>query len=50
MRLNSLFVDGFRNLELQDLALGSSVTQIYDADAQGKTNSLEAICLLETTR
>jgi DNA replication and repair protein RecF len=50
LRLKSLSVDGFRNLEVRDLALGSSVTQIYGANAQGKTNLLEAIYLLGTTR
>jgi DNA replication and repair protein RecF len=43
-------VEGFRNLEAQDIALGDPVTLVYGDNAQGKTNLLEAIYLLGTTR
>lgn len=48
MRLKSLSVDRFRNLEIHDLALGSPVTQVYSANAQGKTNQSESIYLLDS--
>lgn len=50
MKLKSLTVDGFRNLENQELAFDTPVTQLYGANAQGKTNLLEAIYVLGTTR
>lgn len=48
MRLKSLSVDGFRNLEIQALALDPAVTQIYGANAKVKARLLEVIYLLAT--
>jgi recombinational DNA repair ATPase RecF len=45
LRLKSLLVDGLRNLEIHDLALGSPVTQVYRAGAGGKTNLQESVYL-----
>ena len=50
MRLNWLAVDGFRNLEPRRLAFVSPTTLLYGPNAQGKTNVLEAIYMLGTTR
>lgn len=50
MRLKALRVEGFRNLAAVDLPLGGPATLFYGENAQGKTNLLEAICVLGTTR
>lgn len=50
MRLVSLRVEGFRNLETQGVCFGEPVTLVYGDNAQGKTNLLEAVYLLGTTR
>jgi DNA replication and repair protein RecF len=50
LKLKSLTVDRFRNLENQELAFDTPVTQLYGANAQGKTNLLEGIYVLGTTR
>jgi DNA replication and repair protein RecF len=50
LRLVSLRVEGFRNLEAQDVSFSAPVTLVYGDNAQGKTNLLEAIYLLGTTR
>ena len=50
MRINWLQVEGFRNLETQRISLSSPATLLYGRNAQGKTNVLEAIYLLATTR
>lgn len=46
MRLLRLLGSGFRNLEDFDLALDPSFTVLHGANAQGKTNTLEAIWFL----
>lgn len=50
MRLNTLSVDRFRNLAGSRIQFGGPVTLFYGPNAQGKTNVLEAIYLLGTTR
>lgn len=50
MRLNWLTVDGFRNLEPRRLGFTSPTTLLYGPNAQGKTNVLEAVYMLGTTR
>ena len=50
MRINWLQVEGFRNLETQRISLSSPATLLFGRNAQGKTNVLEAIYLLATTR
>ena len=46
MRLTSLALHGFRNLEAQQLRFPTKVTYIVGKNGQGKTNLLEAIYLL----
>ncbi|HEX5939639.1 MAG TPA: DNA replication and repair protein RecF [Dehalococcoidia bacterium] len=48
--LNRLTLSNFRNYEELDMELGQGVTLIAGANAQGKTNLLEAVYLLATTR
>jgi DNA replication and repair protein RecF len=50
LRINWLQVEGFRNLETQRIPLSSPATLLHGRNAQGKTNILEAIYLLATTR
>jgi DNA replication and repair protein RecF len=50
LRINWLQVEGFRNLETQRISLSSPATLLHGRNAQGKTNILEAIYLLATTR
>lgn len=50
MRLNALTVDRFRNLAGSRIQFRGPVTLFYGSNAQGKTNVLEAIYLLGTTR
>lgn len=50
MRLKALRVEGFRNLREVELRLQETATLFYGDNAQGKTNLLEAICVLGTTR
>jgi len=46
MKLLSLKVENFRNLSKIDLSLGSSANVFVGANAQGKTNIMEAISIL----
>jgi DNA replication and repair protein RecF len=48
--LRWLSVEGFRNLDAQRVDLSAPTTLLYGLNAQGKTNVLEAIYLLGTTR
>ncbi len=50
MRLHALTVDRFRNLAGSRIQFSGPVTLFYGPNAQGKTNVLEAIYLLGTTR
>jgi len=50
LRLRALRVEGFRNLAAVDLRLEAPATLFYGENAQGKTNLLEAVCILGTTR
>lgn len=50
MRLRRLAATGFRNLEAFDLATDAPVVVFHGANAQGKTNALEAIWVLATLR
>jgi len=50
LRLNALTVDRFRNLAGSRIQFSEPVTLFYGPNAQGKTNILEAIYLLGTTR
>ncbi|MEJ2367644.1 MAG: DNA replication and repair protein RecF [Acidobacteriota bacterium] len=50
MRLTSLDVSGFRNLKERSLSFSSPLTLFYGENAQGKTNVLEAIYVLATSR
>ena len=46
MRLRRLKIENFRNLAAVDLTPSAGVNVIYGANAQGKTNLIEAIYLL----
>ncbi len=50
MRLRTLSVDGFRNLDGASLRFDAAVSLFHGRNAQGKTNLLEAIYVLGTTR
>ncbi len=50
MRLLSLQVDDFRNLQRADLSPSAGATVLIGANGQGKTNLLEALYLLVTLR
>lgn len=50
MRARSLFVEGFRNLATQEVALHERLTVLYGDNGQGKTNLLEALYLLAALR
>ena len=50
MRLNGLAIRHFRNLGSQDLELPSEGVALIGDNAQGKSNFLEAIYYLETSR
>src|SRR5205823_14293103 len=50
MYLAQLTLNNFRNYRRLDLAPAAGVTLVVGANAQGKTNLLEAIYLLATTR
>ncbi len=50
MRLRDLSVDGFRNLNGATLRFDATVSLFHGDNAQGKTNLLEAIYILGTTR
>jgi len=50
LRLRALRVEGLRNLAAVDLRLDAPATLFYGENAQGKTNLLEAVCILGTTR
>lgn len=50
MKLDWIAVEGFRNLGPQTIGLAEQTTLLYGPNAQGKTNVLEAIYLLGTTR
>jgi DNA replication and repair protein RecF len=50
MRLSSLHIANFRNLATVDLELSDGIHALHGANAQGKTNLLEAIHYLVTGR
>ncbi len=50
MKLKTLHVEGFRNLNSASVQFSSPSTLLYGDNAQGKTNLLEAVYLLGTTR
>lgn len=50
MRLQRLYINGFRNLEATELPCGSGFNIFSGANGQGKTNLLEAIYLLGTLK
>lgn len=50
MRLNEIAVENFRNLAGSRIQFRGPVTLFYGSNAQGKTNLLEAIYMLGTTR
>lgn len=50
MHLNHLSLTNFRNYGRLELDLSSGATLLYGANAQGKTNLLEAVYYLATTR
>ena len=50
MRLRWLSLEGFRNLHSQRVDFSAPTTLLYGLNAQGKTNVLEAIYMLGTTR
>lgn len=50
MKVNSIFLDGFRNYDKQQFAFRENVNVIYGDNAQGKTNLIEAIYLLSSTK
>ena len=50
MRLNGITVDHFRNLAGSQIQFSGPVTLFYGPNAQGKTNVLEAIYMLGTTK
>ncbi len=50
MRVRQLKLSGFRNYRELDLAPGEGINILYGENAQGKSNVLEALSLLATTR
>jgi len=50
MRLERLVVERFRNLESLDIEVGSPFVVLSGPNAQGKTNTLEAVHLLATLK
>ena len=48
MRLRRLATASFRNLAPLDLDLGAPFVVLHGANAQGKTNALEAVHVLAT--
>lgn len=50
MPVSNLQLKGFRNLEDTELAIATGLTVFYGNNAQGKTNILEALYLLLSTR
>ena len=46
MRIDSLYLEGFRNYDEQSLAFDPDCNVIYGENAQGKTNLLEAMVYL----
>src|SRR5579862_9338917 len=50
MRVCQLKLNSFRNYEELNLTPGPGLNILYGANAQGKTNVLEALSLLATTR
>src|SRR5579871_1425298 len=50
MRICQLKLSGFRNYRELDFVPGEGLNILYGANAQGKTNVLEALSLLATTR
>ena len=46
MRLDRLSLSGFRNYEEETISFGPGVNVVSGTNAQGKTNLLEAVCLL----
>lgn len=50
MKINTLFLTQFRNFESLNIEFDSNVTVIFGMNGQGKTNILEAIHYLSTSR
>ncbi|MEO0601606.1 MAG: DNA replication/repair protein RecF [Myxococcota bacterium] len=50
MRLRRLVVDRFRNLDPADIALDAPFVVLHGANAQGKTNTLEAVHVVATLK
>ena len=50
MRLNELYLNGFRNYEETTVEFVPGVNLLVGDNANGKTNLLEAICYLSTGR
>ena len=46
MRIDTLYLEGFRNYDRQELELDGGCNVIYGENAQGKTTILEAVYLL----
>ena len=50
MRINSLFLEGFRNYRREEVSFPPACNVICGANAQGKTNLLEAIAYLSSAK
>ena len=50
MRINRLALNGFRNYDFETVSFSPATNVIYGANAQGKTNLLEAVYLLSCGR
>ncbi|MEM6931717.1 MAG: DNA replication and repair protein RecF, partial [Myxococcota bacterium] len=50
MRLRRLVVDRFRNLDPADITLDAPFVVLHGANAQGKTNTLEAVHVVATLK
>ena len=46
MRIDGLFIENFRNYDRAELTFDSRCNVIFGANAQGKTNLLEALVYL----
>ena len=46
MQIESLYIDGFRNYGRAELSFSPGLNLVWGANAQGKSNLLEAICYL----
>lgn len=50
MRIDSLSIENFRNIEQAELAAGPGMNWLYGSNGAGKTSVLEAICVLARGR